>query len=459
MKETLKIVLIGAASPQWGYTISRDLIVSLSQEKICGSYDPILVLEDVNPTQLDLQARLAGAVSRKAGARVRVEHTTDQAAALDGARFAVVTFAVGSLEAMQHDLEIPAEYGVYQPVGDSISVGGAIRGVRNIPALVGIARDMEKHAHSDAWILNLANPMSILCRAVTRETRIRTIGCCHELYGTVSLLSKLLGFPYEEWRERLRLRILGINHCGWIQSMKIDGTDGLRRFREYLASRGITGERRRLYDSDAADLARHNVKINLFLRHGCLPYSGDRHTVEFFAEFVNRRANQGADFGVLLTTAQERLVAWRGRARADVQAMLRGEKEMNLALSQEAAAKIMPALLLGDTFYDVGNLPYHGDGLPGVPQGAVLERMVTYGRNGARPDPVKPLPQPLQKHLALIAGLIEDIVEASVNGNRQRLVQALRRDPLLENMSRGKIPEMVGRLLDVHRGYAHPGFF
>lgn len=459
MAEKLKVVIIGAASPQWGHKISRDFIVALSQEKLSSRFEPVLVMEDIDAVNLEKQHRLAAKVAEAAGGKVAVQSTTDQKEAIDGARFVVTTFAQGTLEAMQYDLEIPQEYGIYQPVGDTISIGGAIRAARNIPALLNMARDMEASAHPDAWMLNLCNPMSILCRAVTRETRVTTVGCCHELYGGVGFLAGRLGFPYDEWRSRLSMNVLGVNHCGWMREVKHDGNDAFEILREKLASCGITSEVKRLYDSDHPELRRQNVKINLFLRHGILPYSGDRHTSEFFAEFVNRSTNKGADFGVMLTTPQDRIVNWRGGAREQINKLLAGEKELDLTVSREAASRIMTAVLLDEPFYDVGNVAYHGTDLPGIPDGAVLERMVTYSAGGAQPDACSPLPAVLMDHLRDLTDEIEKIVEASVKGDRKLLIEALEQDLLMKNMDAAKIPELVGRLLEVHREYVHPGFF
>jgi alpha-galactosidase/6-phospho-beta-glucosidase family protein len=461
--DQLKVVIIGAASPQWGYTLSRDFIVKLSEEAICSRYKPVLVLEDVDGHNLEMQAQLARKVADLTGNKVVVESTTDQRRAIEGARFVVTSFAQGTLEYMQYDLEIPAEYGIYQPVGDSISVGGAIRATRNIPAMLSIARDMQELGESDPWLLNLCNPMSILCRAVTRETDVNTVGCCHELYGGTRDLSHILDFPYEEWRERLTFDVLGVNHCAWMQYLKIDGeggvVNGFARLRELLEERGITGEVKRLYNSDYPELRRVNLKINLFLRYGVFPYSGDRHNGEFFTGFVNKDTNKGADFGILLTSPQERLVHWRGRARQMTKELLSGKEEIKLELSQEASSRIMAAIVLDEPFYDVGNVPYHDDNLPGVPDGAVLERMMTYDGQGYHPNRVEPLPDELMEHLALHTNNIEKIITASVEGDRGLLIEALEADPLVKNMDAAKIPEMVDRLLEASRVYVHPGFF
>ncbi|MBN1813598.1 MAG: hypothetical protein JXA14_17295 [Anaerolineae bacterium] len=457
--DQLKVVIIGAASPQWGYILSRDFIVKLSDEEICSHYTPMLVLEDIDEHNLALQTELARKVAGLTGNKVAVEGTTDQRRAIEGACFVVTSFAQGSLEYMRYDLDIPAEYGIYQPVGDTISVGGAIRAARNVPAMLSIARDMQELAEDNAWLLNLCNPMSILCRAVTKETGLNTIGCCHELYGGVKSLSEILDFPYEEWRERLSFDVLGVNHCAWMQRLEIDGEDGFARLREALEKADITGEVKRLYNSDHPELRRVNLKINLFLRHGVLPYSGDRHTAEFFAEFVNDDTDKGADYGVLLTSPQERLVEWRGKARQMVRELLVGKQEIELKLSQEASSRIVAAMVLDKPFYDVGNVPFHDGNLPGVPDGAVLERMVTYAGQGYTPDRVEPLPDELMAHLALHANNIEKIVTASVEGDRGLLIEALEADPLLQNMAVAKIPEMVDRMLTASKAYVHPGFF
>ena len=62
--------------------------------------------------------------------------------------------------------------------------GGIMRALRSIPVYLGIARDIEELC-SDAWLLTVSNPMTALCRAVTRETSIKTVGLCHEVTITV----------------------------------------------------------------------------------------------------------------------------------------------------------------------------------------------------------------------------------------------------------------------------------
>ena len=89
--------------------------------------------------------------------------------------------------------------------------------------LVGIARDMEELC-PDAWMLNITNPMTTLCRAVTRETTIKTVGLCHEVADRAVLLSLLLDADFRA----IELEVTGVNHLPIITALRVDGDDGLR---------------------------------------------------------------------------------------------------------------------------------------------------------------------------------------------------------------------------------------
>ena len=67
---------------------------------------------------------------------------------------------VGGVDAFGLDYEIPLKYGVDQCIGDSLGPGGVFRGLRTIPVLVDIAKDMEELAKPGAIMLQYANPMA-----------------------------------------------------------------------------------------------------------------------------------------------------------------------------------------------------------------------------------------------------------------------------------------------------------
>src|SRR4029079_11084484 len=102
--------------------------------------------------------------------------------------------------------------------------------LRNIPVLVAIARDMEEIC-PDAWMLNITNPMTTLCRAVTRETSVKTVGLCHEITGAQFTLSQILDADFRSFD----FEVVGVNHLPLITALRIDGEDAMDRLREKLA--------------------------------------------------------------------------------------------------------------------------------------------------------------------------------------------------------------------------------
>jgi alpha-galactosidase len=165
---SVKIVIIGGGSYAWGPLFIRDIVVTPA---LAGS---TIVLHDINPTALDLVFALGEKVVRFNPSPFTLEKTEHLDKGLQGADFVILTITTGGLEAMRHDVEIPAKYGVFQPVGDTVGPGGLARALRNIPVVVDIARQMEALC-PQAWLLNYTNPMTTLCRAVTRETSITRV--------------------------------------------------------------------------------------------------------------------------------------------------------------------------------------------------------------------------------------------------------------------------------------------
>jgi alpha-galactosidase len=166
-----------------------------------------------------------------------------------------------------------------------------MRSLRNIPVLVGIARDMEAVC-PDAWMLNLTNPMTTICRAVTRESSIRTVGLCHE----VTIAGWMIGGACGVSGEAIGMTVTGVNHLPWITELTIEREDGFARLRDALATR----EEAAFYPKENA------LKLAMLDRFGALPGAGDRHLVEFFPGFLTEASGQGDRWGVKLTTIAQR---------------------------------------------------------------------------------------------------------------------------------------------------------
>src|SRR5689334_5010629 len=129
-----KIVLIGAGSASFTQGLVADMILT------GDTWDIHLV--DINPENLEVAYGVVQRMLAVRPASITLSATADRRAALPGADVVVTTFGVGGRRAWEIDVFIPRQYGVYQPVGDSVMPGGISRAMRQVPLAVAIARDI-----------------------------------------------------------------------------------------------------------------------------------------------------------------------------------------------------------------------------------------------------------------------------------------------------------------------------
>ncbi|MGH8979153.1 MAG: hypothetical protein ACRDV7_13830, partial [Acidimicrobiia bacterium] len=388
-----RIVVIGGGSFQWVPKLLCDLVNTPSLA------DAEIVLDDIDPAPLDDMVEFGRDLISKAGVAIAVRGTTDQRAALEGADYVVVTISTGGFASMARDLEIPERHGIKQSVGDTVGPGGINRALRNIPVLLGIARDMEAVC-PEAWLLNITNPMTTLCRAVTRETNVKTVGLCHEVTMAQFALSQLLDADFRDFD----LTVTGVNHLPLVTRMQIAGDDGFTALRALLAEAERRGDEP-VHVPPGADhapgggarwrkrdlIAANRVKFALFERFGVLPAAGDRHLVEFFPGFLTEESEWGARWGVGLTSIADR-EAWQDYFKAEY-AELKAAPEVPGRPSGELVAPLIDAFLRDKARSFPLNLPNAGQ-CPDVPDGPVVEAMVStdgdrlHGRDAATAPPV-----------------------------------------------------------------------
>ena len=432
-----RICFVGGGSYNWTPRLLTDLALTPG---LTGT----VVLHDRNAGALELMQRLGQKIVAAAGSDLRIEASENAREALAGSEFVLVTISTGGLDAMRHDLDIPRKYGIYQSVGDTVGPGGLARTLRGAPVMVELARTMESVC-PDAWLLNLTNPMSTLTRAVCKTTRIRTVGLCHELHGVRGTLMGLFGASVED----VELQVAGINHLIWILDLKIRGQDGFAMLREHLRAGGPMPHRSTSGGAREAFQDRWGVKLALWELYGALPAAGDRHLAEFFPYFLTDATNAGADYGVLLTTIEHRAEIAR-TGRANVEAMLSGERPLPLTPSGEEAAGIIAAVVSGRSTRAVVNLPNRGQ-IDNLPRDAVVETLGEVGAAGAHPLSVGALPPGVLRTLIPHALNQELIVEAALTGNRQLALQALVGDPLVRDFA--SAPRLLDELLTAHARY------
>src|SRR5215210_1053109 len=413
-----KIALVGGGSYQWGPKIILD--VALKPELRGGT----LVLHDINAEALDDMFDWGEKALNQVDADLQLEKTLRVEDALEGADFVVLSISTGGLDATALDLEIPAQYGVVQTVGDTVGPGGHFRALRNIPVVVDIARAMEK-ACPDAVLLNLTNPLTALTRAVTKATSIRAVGLCHELFSTLGMLSKMFDAP----EEAINVRVAGVNHFIWVTDVSVQGRD----VTEEAFRRISGGEAREIALDDAAGdkdpfVSTWGFRTELCALYGYLPAAGDRHLCEFLPGYL-RDEKERRRLDLRVTTVdvrRERLAADRERVRR----MIRGGEPIPTGRSREEISDIMAAMWTGEDSVNIVNLPNAGQ-VRDLPLGAVVETYGALNGAGAAGIVFGELPPPIAALVHPHVFNQEAIVQAGLTGDTNLAFRAFLNDPLV----------------------------
>jgi alpha-galactosidase len=441
-----RIVIVGGGSYQWVPKLLIDVVntPSLAEADI--------VLHDINPEPLAPMAEFARHLADLKRSGLTVSTTTNRRDALAGADYVVVTISTGGFASMRHDLEVPEKFGIKQSVGDSVGPGGIMRALRNIPVLVSIARDMAEMC-PDAWMLNITNPMTTLCRAVTRETDVKCVGLCHEIAGAQYALSNLLDAEFRDFD----FDVVGVNHLPVITALRIKGDDAFPRLQELLGDpelqqapihlpAGIDPAIAKMAASfTKADLLeQHKVKFALFERFGALPGAGDRHLVEFFPNFLTEESGWGKRWGVALTTIADR-EGDAGTYRDELR-RLRELTEVPTTPSGEMVAPLIDSFLRDKPRSFPLNLPNIGQ-VPDLPNEVVVEAMCVADGEGLRGRDTPHAPQPMAEWLRRVSAVQELTVEAALLGDRDTVVEAMLLDPLAGRIDIDRVEQMTDEML------------
>src|ERR1700754_1192001 len=172
-----KITFIGAGSTVFAQNLLGDI---LSYPELADSE---IHLYDIDAERLSTSEIVARKIAAGLGIKPSIVATTDRARAFDGADYAINMIQVGGYKPCTvTDFEVPKTYGLRQTIADTMGIGGIMRGLRTIPVLIGMARDMERLC-PDVLHLNYVNPMAMNCWALNRASPIRTVGLCHSVRG------------------------------------------------------------------------------------------------------------------------------------------------------------------------------------------------------------------------------------------------------------------------------------
>lgn len=430
-----RIVLIGAGSTVFARNLLGDI---LSYPELAESD---IVLHDIDSDRLSTSEKVAHRIAGALGSKPSITATTDRRRALDGAEYAISMIQVGGYKpSTVIDFEIPKKYGLRQTIADTLGVGGIMRGLRTVPVMVDIARDMEEVC-PDVLHLNYVNPMAINCWALDRLTKIRTVGLCHSVQHTAHQLCDDIGVPVKE----VTYRAAGINHMAFYLTFEHNGVDLTPRLAEFAAS---GADPRRAMGSIAMG---DRVRYEMFRRLGYFVTESSEHFAEYVPWFIKRdRPDLLTAFDIPLDEyprrCEEQIAGW-DKLRV---ALEDDSKPIRVRRSVEYGSGIIHSVETGTPRVVYGNVPNRGL-IDNLPDGCCVEVPCVVDRNGVQPTKIGSLPAHLAALMQTNINVQALTVEALVTGRRDHVYHAAMLDPhTAAELDLDTIWRLVGDLLEAH---------
>jgi alpha-galactosidase len=420
----VKIAFIGAGSVEFTRNVVTDLC---SYPELRGNLE--LSLHDIDETRLGYAEALANRVSAQSEAGAVVTASPDRRTALAGADFVVNEIQVGGYAATRIDFDIPAKYGLRQTIGDTIGIGGIFRGLRTIPVLQGIGRDLADVA-ADSTLLNYSNPMAMLPWAVYASTPFsRVVGLCHSVRDTHRQLAELVGVPQEE----IEYVTAGFNHQAFVLTFRRDGEDLYPRLRKVV-------------EADP-DLQRR-VRVEIFRRFGYFPTESSEHSAEY-VPWLMRRDDEIERFRIPVGEYLRRSEANIDEFDTTL-ATLQADSDLDLTPTSEMASEYIRAQVTGQPAELYVNIRNDGR-IASLPDECCVEVPATVDAGGLHPRSVGALPPQLAALNRTFLNVVELTVKAVLEGDREHVYQAALLDPnTAATLSIDEIRRMCDELITAH---------
>ncbi|MBW4438639.1 MAG: alpha-glucosidase/alpha-galactosidase [Pleurocapsa minor GSE-CHR-MK-17-07R] len=428
-----KITFIGAGSTVFAKNLLGDILgfPELAHSDIS--------LFDIDENRLKTSNIVAHKVAEALDAKPTITSTTDRREALDGADYAICMIQVGGYKpSTVVDFEVPKKYGLRQTIADTLGIGGIMRGLRTIPVLLDMCRDMEELC-PDVTFLQYVNPMAMNCWAINRATKIKTVGLCHSVPHTAGELAADIGVPVEE----INYIVAGINHVAYYLKFERNGEDLYPLIRQVIEEGRVP--------------ATNRVRYEMFKRLGYFVTESSEHFSEYTPWFIKRdRPDMIEEFNIPLDEyirrCENQIADWEQQRQE-----LESGSAIEVKRSVEYGSGIIHSLETGTPRVIYGNVS--NDGLiDNLPNGCCVEVPVLVDKNGLQPTKIGALPPQLAAMMQTNINVQALTVEAALTGRRDHIYHAAMFDPhTAAELSLEQIHNLVDDLIEAHGDWL-PGY-
>ena len=392
--------------------------------------------------KLHIVGALAERMVKKAGVPIRIHRTLDRRKALNDADFVITQIRVGRIEARIKDEKIPLKYGV---IGQETNgPGGLFKGLRTIPVILDIAREMEELC-PEAWLINFSNPVGMVTEAVLRYGNIRkTVGLCNVPIGMKMGVARLLGVE----ADRLHIDFAGLNHMVFGLDVYLDG----QRITGQVLERITSGERSGVTMKNIVDLG---WEPDFIKGLGLLPCPYHRYyfqTKKMLEEQKEAVKKEGTRAEVVKRLEEELFELYRD---PDLDIKPPQLEKRGGAYYSDAACSLIHSIHTDKRDIQTVNVRNCG-AIAGISPDSAVEVNCVITKEGPKPIAVGDLPVAVRGLVQQIKSFERVAAEAAVTGDYDKALVAMTINPLVPSDTIAK--QILDEMLEAHREHL-PQFF
>lgn len=431
MTKGIKIVTIGGGS---SYT--PELV-----EGFIKRYDSLPVKElwlvDIpeGEEKLKIVGGLAKRMIKEAGLPIKVHLTLDRRKALKDADFVTTQFRVGLLEARAKDERIPLKYGV---IGQETNgPGGLFKGLRTIPVILDIIRDMEELC-PHAWLINFTNPAGMVTEAVFRHSNWKkVIGLCNVPVGMKMGIAAQLGVE----PDRIQIDFAGLNHMVYGLDIYLDGERYTEQYIDHLTSQDESSGTMQ----NIVDLKWEPEFIKALQAIPCPYHRYYYKTDEMLAEELKAAETEGTRAEVVQKLEKDLFELYKEESLNIKPPQL---EKRGGAYYSDAACNLIDSIYNDRKDIQPVNTMNNG-AIASIPDQSAVEMNCVITKDGPKPIAIGDLPVATRGLVQQIKSFERVAAEAAVTGDYQTALLAMTINPLVPSDTIAK--QILDEMLEAHK--------
>ena len=422
-KSKYKIVYIGAGSYRFAIPCTMNIL------DFAKDFNPIeLWLVDIDVYSLSLIREVVWRMAQLHKKEIMIFSTVDRRKALPAADYVLISISVGIQRSEWIDIHIPLKFGIPQNTGDTVGPGGIFRGLRTIPIIVEILKDIEELC-PNALVINYTNPQSTTMLSTYQiAPKVQSVGLCHELFYLESRkFGKVLKYCRINTSPKKKFQILygGLNHFSWITKFEYGEEDLypiLREMADYMYKSG-----------------KFSRPFNFYLlkQTGYLTYVEDRHVAEFLPKYYNYFNHWDRPFNITELRSVHRVQLERKFMYSLIKALKRKRFDWIIKLFLRPTEGIEKALLMAKdrerniSRHHVCNVLNDGT-IPSLPNNCIIEIPCYFKNKEIHKVKIGSFASPISEWVKFHAKNQQLVVDAALSGNPDDLIKALLDDPMCD---------------------------